>query len=109
LIGELSRVGRVPGQVKSAGVPQRVLLLEVPAGAPGPGRSRGLVGVDDLRGGHHRVRARLTGYGDAVLGLRAHDPTHAHASEPSADCTAQGTPRGTRGHALRAERRPGPD
>src|ERR1700691_1367463 len=85
LVGQLRRVGRVPGQVEPPGVAQRVLFLKIPPGPPRTRRPRGLVGVDDLRGGHHRVRARLTGYGDPVLGLRTYDPTHAHDSEPSAD------------------------
>src|SRR6185437_1232550 len=38
-----------------------------------------LVGVDDLRRGHHRVGTGLARHGDAVLGLGAHDPQDAHA------------------------------
>ena len=37
------------------------------------------VGVHDLRGGHHRVGPRLSGHGDAVLGLDAHHPPYRHA------------------------------
>ena len=34
LVGELAGVGDLAGQVEAAGVAQRVLLLEVPAGPP---------------------------------------------------------------------------
>src|SRR5579875_3331492 len=47
--------------------------------APRPGGRRGLVCVDDLRRGDHGVGARLTRYGDAVLGLGTHNPQHAHS------------------------------
>ena len=79
LVGQLRRVGDLPGQVEAAGVAQRVLLLEVPAGPPGPHGGRG-VGVDDLRRGQHRVGQRLPDHGDAVLDLGTHHPPHAHAT-----------------------------
>ena len=82
LVGELARVGDLPGHVEAAGVAQRRLLLEVPAGAAGLDGGRG-VGVDDLRGGHHRVGQGLALDRDAVLDLGPHHPAHAHGAEPT--------------------------
>ena len=47
LVGELAGVGGLACEVEAAGVPQRVFLLEVPAGAARPVHRR-RVGVDDL-------------------------------------------------------------
>ena len=47
-VGELRGVRRLAGQVETARVPQRVLLLEIPAGTPCPGGGGRLVRVDDL-------------------------------------------------------------
>jgi hypothetical protein len=84
LVGQLGGIRRLTGQVEPAGVPQRVLLLEVPPRPAGPGRGSRLVGVDDLRGGHHRVGAGLAGHGDAVFRLGAHHPKNAHVKQPNA-------------------------
>src|SRR6185312_17417243 len=80
LVGELTGVGGLPGQVEPARVPQRVLLLEVPSGPARPrGRGR-MVGVYDLGRGDHGVRAWLPGYGNGVLGLDAHHAANGHSS-----------------------------
>src|SRR6056297_967943 len=36
------------------------------------------VGVDDLRGGHHRIHRGMPGHGDPVLGFEPHDAMNAH-------------------------------
>src|SRR5690606_34057025 len=76
------RVRRVvahPGVGEPARVAQRRLLLVVPAGSPAAAELRpGAVRVDHLRGGDHRVGTGLAGHGDAVLHLRAHDPSRRH-------------------------------
>src|SRR5215831_12578760 len=84
LVSQLARVCGIPGQVEAARIAERILLLEVPPRSPGLGRGCRVVSVDDLRGGDHRVRTRLPGYGDAVLGLDAHHPADAHRSHSSA-------------------------
>src|SRR4029450_12599409 len=78
--------GRVAGVVGGTGVgeparvPQRRLLLVVPAG-PSAAVQLGPcpVGVDHLRRGDHRIRAGLTGHRNAVLDLGTHDPSNTHA------------------------------
>src|SRR5690606_39854657 len=92
LVGELAGVGDLAGEVEPAGVAERVLLLEVPAGPAGARRRCREVGVDDLGGGHHRVGPWLSRYGDAVLGLDAHHPPNTHIVEPIG--TRGGDPRG---------------
>ena len=82
LVGQLARVGDLTGHVEAARVAQRGLLLEVPAGPAGSQGGRG-VGVDDLRGGHHRVGRRLPDDRDAVLDLGAHHPADRHAAKPT--------------------------
>ena len=82
LVGELAGVGHLARHVEAAGVAQRRLLLEVPARPAGLDRRR-RVGVDDLRGGDHRVGQRLALHRDAVLDLGAHHPAHAHGVEPT--------------------------
>ena len=64
---------------KPAGVAQRRLLLEVPAGTARRRRLGHRPGVHHLAGQRRRVRRRLPGHRDAVLDLGAHDPPHAHA------------------------------
>ena len=66
--------------VEAAGVAQRRLLLEVPARPARLARVARGVGVDDLRGGDHRVGRWAARHRDAVLDLGAHHPPHAHAS-----------------------------
>ena len=78
LVGQLRGIRRLTGEVEPACVPERVLLLEVPPGPAGPRGGGRLVGVDDLRRGHHRVGTGLAGHGDAVFRLRAHDAKNAH-------------------------------
>src|SRR5262245_54665835 len=48
LVSELAGVRSVPGQVKAPRIAQRVLLLEIPARAPGLGGSCRVIGVDYL-------------------------------------------------------------
>ena len=79
LVGELAGVGGLAGEVEAAGVPQRVLLLEVPAGAARPVHRR-RVGVDDLGRGEHGVGVRVARDGDAVLRLDAHYSPYGHAA-----------------------------
>jgi hypothetical protein len=82
LVGHrLGRVVERAGIREAARVPQRRLLLVVPARpAPAGQLWAGAVRVDHLRGGDHRVRGRLPRHGDAVLHLRTHDPSYAHAA-----------------------------
>ena len=77
VVGELAGIGGLAGQREPAGVAQRVLLLVVPPGVREAGLAGG-VPVDDLGRDEHRVRVWVTRHGDAVLGLDAHDPLHAH-------------------------------
>ncbi len=78
LVGQLAGVSEVPAEVEAARVAERVLLVEVPARpAPSAGR-RGGVRVDHLRRREHGVGGRLSGHGDAVLGLDAHHAADAH-------------------------------
>ncbi len=79
LVGQLAAVGGLAGEVEAAGVPQRVLLLEVPAGASRPVHRR-RVGVDDLGRGEHGIGVRVTGDGDPVLRLDPHYSPYGHAA-----------------------------
>src|SRR5262249_60989015 len=79
LVRELAGVRRLAGEVEAPGVPQRVLLLEVPAGTACPVH-RGRVGVDDLGRGEHGIGVRVTGDGDPVLRLDAHYSPYGHAA-----------------------------
>lgn len=79
LVGELAGVGHLAGEVEAAGVPQRVLLLEVPAGAARPVHRR-RVGVDDLGRGEHGIGVRVSRDGDPVLRLDAHYSPYGHAA-----------------------------
>ena len=65
-------------EVEAAGVAQRRLLLEVPAGTARRRRLGHRPGVDHLAGQGRRVGRRLPRHRDAVLHLGAHDPPHAH-------------------------------
>ena len=71
------RTGR---RVEPACIPQRGLLLEVPARTTIPGRTCGgiEVAVDHLARREHVVGGGLAGHGDAVFGLGAHHPPHGH-------------------------------
>ena len=84
LVGQLRGVGDLTRHVEAARIAQRVLLLEIPAGSPRPGRRGCEVGVDHLGGGDHRVRPGIARHGDPVLGLDTHDPPHTHAERLSA-------------------------
>ena len=106
LVGELAGVGDVAGQVEAARVPQRALLLEVPAGTPVAARRRLRVGVDDLRRDQHRVRPGVAGHDDPVLGLGPHHPPDGHACQPTRQCQTRtrdgpGPARGAGGHRRR--------
>ena len=85
LVGEVLRgVVEGTGVGEAARVAQGGLLLIVPACPSALGELRaGGVGVDDLRGGHHRVGARLARHGDPVFDLGTHDAAYGHAFEPS--------------------------
>src|SRR5690606_14899566 len=79
LVGELAGVGGLPGEVEASRVPQRVLLLEVPAGPARPVHRR-RVGVHDLGRGEHGIGVRVAGDGDPVLRLDAHYSPYGHAA-----------------------------
>src|SRR5690606_34957234 len=81
------RFGGIVGRAavgESARVPQRRLFLVVPPSPPAPGQLGARpIGVDHLRGRHHRIRSRLAGHRDPVLNFGAHDPPYAHAATSS--------------------------
>ncbi|MEU9001969.1 hypothetical protein [Streptomyces sp. NPDC048551] len=79
LVGELAVVGGLAGEVEAAGVPQRILLLEVPAGASRPVHRR-RVGVDDLGRGEHGIGVRVPRNGDPVLRFDPHYSPYGHAA-----------------------------
>lgn len=79
LVGELAGVGGLTGEVEASRVAQRILLLEVPAGASRPVHRR-RVRVDDLGRGEHGIGVRVTGDGDPVLRLDAHHSPYGHAA-----------------------------
>ncbi|CAM5664678.1 hypothetical protein SBADM41S_02191 [Streptomyces badius] len=79
LVGELAGVGGLTGEIEASRVTQRVLLLEVPAGASRPVHRR-RVGVDDLGRGEHGIGVGVTGDGDPVLRLDAHYSPYGHAA-----------------------------
>ena len=87
-VGELAGVGRATTHVETARVAQRRLVGVVPAGTGGPDAARGGVGRDDVAGGDHRVRRRVAGHDDAVLGLDPHHPAHGHVSTILTACAA---------------------
>ncbi len=79
LVGQLAGVGGLAGEVEASRVTQRVLLLEVPAGAARPVHRR-RVGVDDLGRGEHGIGVGVAGDGDPVLRLDAHYSPYGHAA-----------------------------
>ena len=81
-------MGGATTHVEAARVAQRRLVGVVPAGPGGPDAARGGVGRDDVAGGDHRVRRRVAGHDDAVLGLDPHHPAHGHASTILTACAA---------------------
>ncbi len=95
LVGELGRVGHLARHVEAAGVAQRRLLLEVPAGAAGLERGAG-VGVDQSCARHHRVRVRVSLHRDAELGLGPHDSPHAHGASVVGPLSSRPLPGGRR-------------
>ena len=87
-VGELARVGGTPAHVEPAGVAQRRLVGVVPAGPRRPDAAGGGVGRDDVARGDHRVRRRVAGHDDAVLGLDPHHTAHGHVSTILTGCAA---------------------
>ncbi len=87
-VGELARVGGAAAHVEPARVAQRRLVGVVPAGPRGADAARGGVGRDDVAGRHHRVRRRVAGHDDAVLGLDPHHAAHGHVSTILTACAA---------------------